>query len=265
MYYRRSTDQGQTWSEAEELQRKDPELEEDEDTPIRRNRKWQLEADPDSSRLYLTWYGSVDPAATLEGHPNNVYLQVSPDSGDSWEEPQLVNDDGRDEVDQYDPNVSIAPNGRVDIAWLDFRNSPYPEREEAGSPWNHGGFQDVYYSHSTDGGESLTPNARITDRLIDREIGVWSNAVHMHGHVGVASTDDTVYFAWQDTRNGDKDDQSEDVYFAAYHLDEAEPVAATAGFASRELWMIGVAALLFGMGAAMALTWLLSRRGPRLT
>ena len=209
------------------------------------------------------FYGTVNPSATVQDSSNDIFLQVSPDGGKTWNAPVRVNDD-LPGVQQYDPNVSVAPNGRLDIAWLDFRNSPYPENDSAVSPWNNGGFQDVYYSYSTDGGRTLSPNARVSDRVINREIGVWSNRVHMHGHVGLTSTNDTVYFAWQDTRNGDAMNEAEDVYFASYLFDESRsrvaddsdgaPVALAAG-----------TALVLGMGMAMVMSWVLIRRRSRPT
>lgn len=255
--YRRSDDHGATWNEAAELISAASDL--PEDARLRSNRKWQLEADPGSERLYLVWYGTREWSGTVEETSNDVFLQVSPDGGQTWNEPQQVNDDER-EVNQYHPNVSVAPNGRVDIAWLDFRNSPYPEEEADGPPYNHGGFQDVYYSYSTDGGETLSENARISDRSINREIGVWSNGVHMAGHTGIASAEDRTYFAWQDTRNGNEQNQAEDVYFASYLHEDPDLVAAGATAVSGTIWPVAGASLLLGMGLAMTLSWVLVRR-----
>jgi len=257
VHYRRSGDQGRTWSAPVELQRKDNLAD------VRRNRKWRLQADPNSSRLYFLFYGTVNPSARVQDSNNDIFLQVSPDGGNTWNEPVRVNDD-LPGVQQYDPNVSVAPNGRLDIAWLDFRNSPYPENDSAVSPWNNGGFQDVYYSYSTDGGKTLSANARVSDRIINREIGVWSNRVHMHGHVGLTSTNDTVYFAWQDTRNGDAMNEAEDVYFASYLLDESRSRVADDSDGA-PVGLVAGTALVLGMGLAMVMSWVLIRRRSRPT
>lgn len=109
---------------------------------------------------------------------------------------------------QFHPNVSVAPNGRVDVAWYDGRLSP---KEPPAAGDDESGFQDVFYTSSSDKGATFGPNRRITDRSIDRSIGVYSNNVDSKTNVGITSTDDQVYFAWQDSRNADRELQPEDV------------------------------------------------------
>lgn len=251
--YRRSSDNGRSWSDSTTLQNANPGL----------DRKWTLEADSNSSALYLVWQGGLEAGATLDDTDRDLFLRVSRDGGDTWGEPSLINDDDAG-VQQHDPGIDIAPNGRLDIAWFDFRNSPYPEEEFSG------GFSDVYYSGVTKRGAVVESNVRITDRIIDREIGVWSNNSHVHGHVGVVSTNDTVYFAWQDTRNGDPQLQSEDVYFATLQREggsdtgrkQVAPLNLGAGVAS---WLLVGAVFVMGMGASMltAALWVrkVRRRG----
>lgn len=250
--YRRSTDGGQTWTDVEEV---DP-----GNFGFSHARKWMLAADPESPNLYLVWYGHEDPEAEAPEDDRELFMRMSTDSGDTWSDRILVNDDGEG-VQQYDPAVTVAPNGRVDIAWYDFRNSPNPEKDAAGPPFNHGGAQDVYYASLNRGEQTPSANTRVTDRIIDRSIGVWSNNVHAHAHVGLDSTEDTVYMAWQDTRNGDADTQAEDVYFASVHHGElGSPAAASTG-GQIPGWALLVAGLALGMGIAMLLAVALVRRG----
>lgn len=252
-YHRVSSDGGRTWSE--------PTMVDQGNAGFSFSRKWGLEVDPDSDTLYVVWYGHPDPRPTRPEHDRDIYLRVSTDGGHAWSEPAVVNDDAdMDNVQHYDPGISVAPNGRVDIAWLDFRNSPVPETEDQG---NNGGYQDVYYTFSTDRGRTLQPNIRVTDRLIDRRIGVWSNRVHIHAPVGITSTDDTVYLVWQDSRNGDPEDQAEDVYFATVRQGDQPGVLAGS---SSDLagWAVAGAGVAVGMGVAMLLAVLLARRSsPR--
>ncbi|MDQ4090962.1 MAG: glycoside hydrolase [Actinomycetota bacterium] len=45
-----------------------------------------------------------------------VYLRTSPDGGKTWSGPVTVNDDASTKMTQhYDPNLTVAPNGRLDI------------------------------------------------------------------------------------------------------------------------------------------------------
>lgn len=248
--YRRSEDHGSTWSDPVEL------------TPghegFRLGRKWELAADPNSPTLYATWYGSVNTDVDEDEGDRNILMLVSEDGGDTWGDIRVVNDDAdRELVQHYSPLVGIAPNGRMDIAWYDFRNSPYPEGPIGESGSNEGGYHDVYYTSSDDRGATFEPNLRVTDRIINREIGVWSNNSHIHGHVGVASTDGTVYFAWQDTRNGDDELQSEDIYFAKMRLGEPVATGASLGLT---MWAALAGTLVFGMGIAMMIAGLLVRR-----
>lgn len=210
VFYRRSADRGATWTDLVEI---DP-----GSAGFSHNRKHLLAADPGSGTLYAVWYGIQNPRPL--GDDTDVLMRVSRDGGTSWSDVVVVNDDAnRSSVRHYDPGISIAPNGRVDVAWYDFRDSPTPEADHESAPFNQGGFQHVYVSSSVDQGRSWSPNLRISDRLIDRNIGVWSNNVHSHYNVGITSSDEAVYFAWQDSRNGNAVTNTEDVYFSALYLD----------------------------------------------
>lgn len=213
LYHRRSTDGGKTWSERVEVDHGN--------SNFFGGRKFLLAADDDEGNLYAVWYANPEPHFDPVKEDVDIFLRVSEDGGKTWSERRVLNDEPPDRlVNHYDPGISVAPNGRIDVAWYDFRNSPYPERFPDGfaPPFNHDGFQDVYYTWSTDGGQTFHPNVKINDRIINREIGVWSNNIHSHMSVGIASTDNAAYFAWQDTRNGNDENQAEDVYFApAYH------------------------------------------------
>lgn len=255
LIYRRSADQGQTWTEHREI-----------DPGTGANRKWLLAADRNSDALYVTWYGNPDTDERGVGVDWDIFVRASTDSGDIWSDPIVVNDklDSPEGIKRYDPGIAIAPTGRVDIAWLDFRNSPMPEGLDH-NEFNAGGFQDVYYSWSTDQGRTWSSDVRVTDRMIDRRIGVWSNNIHSHYNLGLASTEDAAFMAWQDTRNGDAETDAEDVYFASVGLDGYPPVvggAALAG-AGTPAWVVALAGLGLGMGAAMLLAWAIVRRtGP---
>jgi len=251
VFYRRSTDRGRTWSDPVEI---DP-----GSAGFSHNRKHLLATDPGSGTLYAVWYG-VENTRPVLGEDTDILMRVSRDGGASWSDVVTINDEaGRPNVRHYDPGISIAPNGRVDVAWYDFRDSPVPEADSEGAPFNRGGFQHVYYSSSVDQGRTWSPNLRVSDRLIDRNIGVWSNNVHSHYNVGIASSNDAVYLAWQDSRNGNAMTNAEDVYYAAVYLDSAVAVGDDDG-SSVPGWLLLGAGTAIGMGVAMLLVFLLARR-----
>lgn len=254
VWYRNSTDGGATWSEMR--------IVEPGSAGFFHNRKHVLAADPGSDDVYLLWYGSTLELPGAED-VNDIFMRVSRDGGETWSDRIVVNDDaGEGDAQHYDPGISIAPNGRIDVAWYDFRNSPYPEviPEDFGAPFNQGGYQDVYMSSSTDGGETWSDDVRVTDRLINREIGVWSNNVHSHYNVAIASTEDMAFVAWQDTRNGNADSNAEDVYFASVAWDGDDLVVASgSGGGSVSPWVSGLVGAVLGMGLAMVLAWSLLR------
>jgi hypothetical protein len=254
LIYRRSTDGGRTWSPIREI---DP-----GNATFSFMRKQMIAADLEMSRLYVTWYGNSNPRArrppagqpsTDEFDDREIFVKASANSGRTWGPSRVVNDDAdRKNIQHYDSGISVAPGGRLDVAWYDFRNSPVPEGEEAGG--NGGGFNDVYYAYSTNGGRTFSRNVRVTDRIIDRTIGVWSNNVHSHTNVAVASDEHTAYIAWQDSRNGNKEFQAEDIYFAAVrfpreHEDEGVPG-----------WVLIGASAAVGMGLTIVIALAVSRR-----
>jgi hypothetical protein len=55
--------------------------------------------------------------------------------------------------------------------------------------------------YSADGGETWSDNIRISDRTVDRRIGVWVFNFDMSTVPAVASTDAYAIFGWDDTRD----------------------------------------------------------------
>ena len=122
----------------------------------------------------------------------DVAYKQSTDGGRTWSEPKIITDD--DPKDMYQsviPMISVAPNGRVDVAWWDTRSDP-------GIRGN-----DVYYAYSNDDGKTWSKNVRVSDRTIDRKFGVWGNNFDMSSPPGIASTNAYAIFGWDDTRASD--------------------------------------------------------------
>lgn len=255
--YRSSSDHGQSWTDAKQI--------EEGNAGFTHNRKWGLKADPNSDYLYAVWYGHPNPRATLPADDRDVYLRVSRDSGRTWEDRVVVNDDSAmPNVQHLHPNLSIAPNGRLDIVWMDTRNSPIPPGTMTPLPnVSYVGHQDVYYTYSLDGGRTFAGNIKITDRIIDRRFGIWQGNADIHGPTGIVSSDDTVYFAWQDSRNGHGTGSADDTYFASLHLYGIESAVGT-GSGDDDDGVPGpllvAAGLAVGMGLSMVVVSLVSRR-----
>jgi hypothetical protein len=251
--YRVSKDHGRTWSPPKQI--------EEGNAGFSFNRKWGIRADVRNDNLYVFWYGTPDPRATRPNADRDIYMRISRDSGSTWSDRMVVNDDANlPNVQHYDPGMWVAPNGRIDICWFDFRHSPAPEADLPSG--NDGGAHDIYYRSSSNGGRSLSNSIKITDRIIDRRYGVWSNNAHIHAPIGIVSTNDTVYFTWQDTRNANPLTSSEDVYFTTLRL--KGPVRETVdddGGAPR--WLLAAAGLALGLGVGMCLLAALSRRSRR--
>ncbi|HEV2759447.1 MAG TPA: hypothetical protein VGV86_07765, partial [Acidimicrobiales bacterium] len=115
------------------------------------------------------------------------------------------------------------------------------------------GVSDIYYASSSDQGRSVSPNVRITDRGADRSLGAWK--FDSKFNVGISSTEDTVYFAWQDPRNAILDSDAEDVYSASLVLDGRTADGPDSGGDGVPGWLLMGAGVLLGMGLASVLLW----------
>jgi BNR/Asp-box repeat protein len=135
---------------------------------------------------------------------HEIITRRSTDGGKTWSDAKRITDDpvGRF-ANKFDPAISVAPNGRVDVGWYDFRNDD-----------GHM-LIDVYATYSNDGGATWAPNVRITDRAADRRPGFFVDGGAVRGPLGVASDNYAAHFAWEDTRNATDEDPVSDIYSAA--------------------------------------------------
>lgn len=130
-----------------------------------------------------------NPRPELAGY-SDIFHQVSTDGGKTWGAPKnLTDDDPARLVGQFIPNISVAPNGRVDAVWWDTRDDP-------GIRSN-----DVYYAYSTDDGKTWSANKRITDQPVDRRVGIWGANYDISSPPAVTSANAYAMFGWDDTRN----------------------------------------------------------------
>jgi hypothetical protein len=133
-------------------------------------------------------YGRNPNSAVSGG--GEIYHRASTDGGTTWsEEKKITDDNDADMFGQYFPNASVAPNGRLDVVWWD-------TRDDIGIRSN-----DLYYAFSTDDGQTWSANRRITDRSVDRRLGVWGANYDINSSPSVASTNAYAIFGWDDTRH----------------------------------------------------------------
>ena len=183
--------------------------------------EWSPRGGPQGS-LHLAYESRIAPA---QGD-RDVQYQRSVDGNRTWSDVKVVNDDDpRQLLGQFLPNVAVAPNGRVDIAWWDMRDGALAYAN------------DVYYSYSEDAGQTWSPNLRVTDRSIDRSLGIWTNNSDTRQPPGLASANALAVLVWDDTRNADAVAGAQDLRAAAVQFQDL----GTGG--SRRLVAYGLAGL----------------------
>jgi Neuraminidase (sialidase) len=175
--------------------------------------------DAKTGDLYVVFEQSDTPAPNPRDD-RNIWFMKSTDGGNTWSRRVQLNDDRdpnrRPNYDQFFPGISVAPNGRVDVAWWDFRTDAlYNPNGNGNTTRRDQTCFDIFYTSSTDAGVSWAKNSRISDRSMNQNEGYAMNQIaDLRGPIGVASTDEEAFVTWNDSRNGTFDLPTEDVYFA---------------------------------------------------
>lgn len=216
--------------------------------------------DPATGTLYVVFELSESPPPNARDD-RDIWVLRSTDGGETFD-PRVRLNDGKDpdrdpDNNQLFPGIDIAPNGRVDVVWYDFRSDRLFNPDSAGTADHRGDLRwDVYGTYSTDGGETWAPNVRVSDRSMHREDGY---AMHPQHHLGgplsVASTDDRAHVVWSDSRAGTPDEPAEDVYYTAVVHGEAS----TGPAVSMGSLALGGAGALAVAGGLLLLAVMLSR------
>ena len=135
---------------------------------------------------------SVDPPG---GDPLDVMFARSTDGGATFSAPIRVNDDAPGtNAWQWFGTLDVAPNGRIDVIWYDTRN---------GTDYR---WSEVFYSYSTDGGLTFSPNVPVTPAF-DSHLG-WPSQEKLGDYCHLISDSAGANLAYAATFNGEQD-----VYF----------------------------------------------------
>ncbi|MBA3740520.1 MAG: cell wall-binding repeat-containing protein, partial [Chloroflexi bacterium] len=214
----------------------------------------RVERDPVSGNLYLVYNqgsgGPTEPTGGFQGadhfisFDSAVYFQRSTDGGLKWSTPQRINPPtlfpGTQILQTRHPTVSVSPNGRVNIVWHDRRHW-YQESGERTCTHSHIFCEDIrlgdtYYSYSTNATTAsaaditFSPNIRINDRSHNNDIGYDARPASGYwswGPQSVTIGGDKLLIAWMDSREGNWDNENEDIYLAKVDFDASGPVPRT--------------------------------------
>jgi len=143
---------------------------------------------PYRGRLYLV-YTDMTP----DSSETDVWLIHSDDAGENWSTRQRM-DDGHETypVDQFHPWITVDPVGRVWVVFYDRRNDP------------GNCLMDIYFTASTDGGQTWRPNDRVTTVSSAPRAGP-GRAGLIGEYIGLCASANRAHVVWTDTRLGNQD------------------------------------------------------------
>jgi hypothetical protein len=139
---------------------------------------------------YVYVLASVDRLSTND--PADVMFARSTNGGSTWDPPIKINDDSGINNYQWFGTMSVAPNGRIDVVWLDTRD---------GGPGSY--MSSLYYSFSLDQGETWSENERLSEAF-DPHVG-WPNQEKLGDYFDMVSDEESAHLAWAGTFNGEQD------------------------------------------------------------
>ena len=149
------------------------------------------------------------------GNGTNVMFSRSTNGGLSFSAPQRINDD------PVNPNkwhwlgtLSVAPNGRIDSVWFDTRNAANNTDSQ------------LFYSYSTDGGVTWSPNVAVSNSFNPLE--GWPSQNKIGDYITIVSdnTGGDVAYAATYNFNPSRGQHEQDVYYV--RVAPGAPVAQSA-------------------------------------
>ncbi|MGI8686719.1 MAG: cell wall-binding repeat-containing protein, partial [Acidimicrobiales bacterium] len=182
----------------------------------------RMTGDPRNQNLYLVYMEGPPPGGRADHfiHPDvDTMFTRSLDGGLTWSEAKRINDDPAGNgapatgPAQRHPRASVSVDGRVDVVWQDRRHGyRSPTHSHLGN--GEARFGDTYFTYSLDAGATFAPNRRVSDKSQNLDIG-YDHYGQSYWSWGPALTElgtDEIMFAWMDSREGNFDNESVDIY-----------------------------------------------------
>lgn len=225
----RSTDNGATWKES---------VVEDALTPTERFVVFtppapSIAVDRGSGTVYAAFHDARNGDA-------DVWLWSLPGGSGEWSGPTRVNDTPREDgTAQYLPQLSVAPDGRLDVLYYDRR----ADRTDV--------LNEVSMQSSFDGGKTFQPRVEVSDRSFSSRIGsgLERELPDLGSRLALLSTDTRAYAVWTDTRGGSVRTAKQDI--ARGVVGFSDPPRLSDG-AETALRFGGIVLVLLGVGVAVA-------------
>lgn len=170
---------------------------------------------PTRGNVYLLC--SVNPHDSDD--PLDVMFSRSTDGGTTWSPPVRINDDPESDAWQWFGTMSVAPDGRIDVVWLDTRDAA-------------GYNSSLYYSYSRDAGVTWSENKRLSESF-DPHVG-WPQQEKMGDYFHMISDATGAHLAWAATFNGEQD-----VYYSRISIPTAQCQINVTSPDGGETWCVG--------------------------
>jgi putative cell wall-binding protein len=246
----------------------------------------RMDVNKTNGNLYLVYnQGGNGPTAPAGGYQgtdhfippdSGVYFQRSLNNGAAWSPPKKISNlstsqaiEGTWVHQTRHPDVSVAPNGRVDVVWQDRRHW-YMGPGDRVCVHTHVFCEDIrlgdtYLASSTDNGATFGANRRVSDHSFNNDVGFdYRFATYWaFGPQAEPMGNDKLIVGWMDSREGSYDSDNQDVYVAKVDFaaggavpqastDQTDPVALSVALSKRHYPGGGEGAMLSGFATRNA-------------
>ncbi|MHB1533320.1 MAG: sialidase family protein [Acidimicrobiales bacterium] len=182
-------------------------------------------------RAYLTWWDDNGP-----GQLPRILFSPSTDGGHTWAAPQTLKVPAGSVGEQfYDPWLSVAPNGRIDLAYYGLTPS---------------GLINVYRTSSSNGGSTFSPPVRLDVVASPAKVGPSAGGrltASFGDHLAVSSSNTSVLVAWTDSSRGNLTTGHQDIFVASHSFGGGGGGLAVWVYVLIAAGAVIVVALIFGL------------------